>query len=397
VTRQGPLSGVRVVDMASVVAGPGAARHLADFGADVIKVEPPGGDTTRRLGWTQPGEADSLFWKIIGRGKRCVTLDLKSDDGHREMLRILSEADLLIENMRPGKLERLELGPEILLKQNPRIVILRVSGFGQTGPYAGHAGFATTAEALSGFADLSGEATGPPLLPPVALTDEVTALAGAFAATAALMHAARTGEGQVIDVSLLESMINLLGPLPSAFLHLGYQQRRMGSGIPYSVPRGTYLCSDGVWVAVSSTADSVADRVLSLLGLSDDERFRTVHGRMTHRELIEERLTQFIATRPSDEVLALFREADAAINPVYTIGQMVEDVHVQEREILVEVDGLWMQRPIARFSRTPVEVLHAGRELGADTTSILLDPWGTRGADETTEEIASPSGTTSDR
>lgn len=388
---RGPLSGVRVVDMASVVAGPGTARHLADFGADVIKVEPPWGDTTRRLGWTQKGETDSLFWKIIGRGKRCVTIDLKREVGRRQMLRILADADLLIENMRPGKLERLRLGPDVLLEQNPRIVILRVSGFGQTGPYAGHAGFATTADALSGFADLCGEPSGPPLLPPIALTDEVTALAGAFAATAALMHAARTGEGQVIDVSLLESMVNLLGPLPSAYMHLGYQQPRMGSGIPYSVPRGTYQCSDGVWVAVSSTADSVADRVLSLIGLGDDVRFRTSHGRITHRELIERCLTEFVAARPSSEVLALFREADAAINPVYTIGQMLEDEHVQEREVLVEVDGVWMQRPIARFSETPAEIRHAGRELGADSASTLLDPWGIDSAEEMSEELVGPS------
>ena len=227
-----PLAGVRVVDMATVVAGPGTAKYIADFGADVIKVEAPSGDPARRLGWTAAGGTDSLFWKILGRGKRCVTLDLKSPGGLARMRRLLDSADVLIENMRPGKLEALGLAPETLLASNPRLVILRVTGFGQDGPYALRPGFATLAEAMSGFSALSGEPDGGPLLPPIALTDEVTALAGAFAVMVALRHAERTGEGQVVDVNLLESMFQLMGPLPAAYADSGYLSRGSARAFP---------------------------------------------------------------------------------------------------------------------------------------------------------------------
>jgi len=260
----GPLAGVRVVELATVVAGPGSGKYLADFGASVVKVESPSGDPTRRMGWTGPAERDSYFWKLLNRNKQVITLDLKSTDGRKSLWALLADADVLIENMRPGKLEALGFAIDELLRHNPRLVILRISGFGQDGPYAQHPGFATVAEALSGFSGLLGEPDGPPLLPPIALTDEVTALAGAFAVLAALRHAERTGEGQVVDVNLLESMFQIMGPLVSAYAHLGYLQPRLGSGIPYTVPRGTYRCADGKWVAISASADSVARRLLDL-------------------------------------------------------------------------------------------------------------------------------------
>jgi crotonobetainyl-CoA:carnitine CoA-transferase CaiB-like acyl-CoA transferase len=229
------LDGLKVLDLATVFAGPGAARHLADFGADVIKIEAPGGDGTRRMTWFPPEGGDSYAWKMLARNKRCVTLDLKSGAGRDALLGLAAHADVLIENSRPGTMERLGLGPDLLLERNPGLVILRVSGFGQTGPYAGKPGFATIAEAMSGFAAINGEPDGAPLVPPVALTDEVTALVGAFAVMVALRHRDRTGVGQVIDANRLESMIQLMGPLPSAAAHLGYDQPRLGSGIPYSV------------------------------------------------------------------------------------------------------------------------------------------------------------------
>ena len=272
-SKSGPLDGVRVLELATVVAAPGTGKYLADFGADVIKIEAPNGDPTRRMGWIGPGEIDSYFWKLVNRNKRCISLDLKTAEGKAAFWALLDDANVLIENMRPGKLEALGFGPDKLLRRNPRIVILRVSGFGQEGPYAQHPGFATIAEALSGLASLLGEPDGPPLLPPIALTDEVTALVGAFATLVALRHAEKTGEGQVVDVSLLESMFQIMGPLVSAFAHMGYIQPRLGSGIPYTVPRGTYQCADGKWVAISSSADSVAARVLDLVGLTGDQRF----------------------------------------------------------------------------------------------------------------------------
>jgi crotonobetainyl-CoA:carnitine CoA-transferase CaiB-like acyl-CoA transferase len=365
------LDGVRVVDMATVVAGPGTAKYFADFGADVIKVEAPSGDPARRLGWTASGDADSLFWKILSRGKRCVTLDLKDPAGHARMRQLLDSADVLVENMRPGKLEALDLAPDALFATNPSLVILRVTGFGQDGPYAQRPGFATLAEAMSGFAALSGEPDGGPLLPPIALTDEVTALAGAFAAMVALRHAERTGEGQVVDVSLLESMFQLMGPLPAAYADSGYVQPRLGSGIPYTVPRGTYRCKDDVWVAISSSADTVAQRLLELLRIETDERFATFQARSHHRTELEARMAAYVAAHTSQEVLAEFERVDAAIAPVMDIKDIVEDPHYRERHALVEVDGVMMQNVVARLSRTPGRIRHAGRPLGADNDEVL--------------------------
>lgn len=345
-----PLAGLRVIDMSTVVAGPGAARHLADYGADVIKVERPGGDSTRHMGWKRSADDDSLFWKIANRGKRCVTLDLKKPEDSSFLLSLARGAHVLIENMRPGRLEKLGLGPDVLHEINPRLVVLRVSGFGQDGPYAELPGFATNAEAMSGFAGLLGDSGGPPLLPPIALTDEVTALVGAFAAVMGVRDAEHTGVGQVIDVNLLDSMIQLMGPLPSAYLHLGYLQPRLGAGLPYSVPRGTYQCRDGVWIALSASAESVAGRVLEVCGLRDDERFSDFQSRSANRAALEAAITEWISSREAVDVIAAFRSADAAVSLVYTMDQVVEDPHVRERQCFIEVDGIKMPRPVVRFA-----------------------------------------------
>ena len=368
---RGALDGVRVVELATVVAGPGAGRYLADFGAEVIKVEGPGGDPTRRMGWTGPGETDSYFWKLVNRNKQVITLDLKTAEGKESLWSLLLEADVLIENMRPGKLEALGFGPDELLRRNPRLVILRVTGFGQDGPYAMHPGFATIAEAMSGFSGLLGEAGGPPLLPPIAMTDEVTALVGAFATLAALRHAERTGEGQAIDVSLLNSMFQIMGPLPSAYAHMGYLQPRLGSGIPYTVPRGTYRCADGVWVAISSSSDSVARRVLALIGLGDDERFSGFQGRSQNREALEAYVAAWVADRPSEEVLREFRRVDAAITKVLDMKDIFADEHFRARGMIAEVGGVVMQDVVARMSRTPGRLRHPGRPFDADTREVL--------------------------
>jgi crotonobetainyl-CoA:carnitine CoA-transferase CaiB-like acyl-CoA transferase len=378
------LEGLRVVDMATVFAGPGAAKYLADFGADVVKVEPPGGDGTRAMGWRDPDDGLTFAWKVLGRGKRAVVLDLKTEAGLAATRRLVDTADVLIENLRPGTLERLGLAPEDLLTSNPGLVILRVTGFGQTGPYAQRPGFATMAEAMGGFAAINGEPDGPPLLPPIALTDEVTALVGAFAVMVAVHHRDRTGEGQVVDVNLLESMLQLMGPLPSVWAELGELQPRLGSGIPYTVPRGTYRCRDGVWVAVSTSAESVARRLMGLLGAADDPRFTDFAGRVEHRDELDALVGDWIGARDSADVLAAFAAADAAIAPVYTMQDLLEDPHVLEREAVVEVDGVHMPGPVARLARTPGRIRHAGRPLGADTEAVLdaLDgpdgPWSPR-------------------
>jgi len=356
--------------MSTVLAGPGCARYLADFGADVVKVERPGsGDSLRDMGWRHPVDDVTLFWKLAGRGKRTIELDLKSSEGLDRMKRLCADADVLVENLRPGKLEALGLVPDELIAANPKLVVTRVTGFGQDGPYASRPGFATLAEAMSGFAAINGEPGGPPLLPPIALTDEVTAIVGAFAT----MVAVHSGVGQVVDVNLLESLFQLMGPLPTAYALLGYEQPRLGSGIPYSVPRSTYRTADGRWVAVSTSAESVARRVLDLVGVGDDERFHSFAGRVTHRDELDVAVGAWIAARPLDEVLTAFEQAHAAAAAVLTMADLAVDPHMTARAAVVDVDGTPMQGLIARLSKTPGRIRWAGRPLGADTDEVLAE------------------------
>jgi crotonobetainyl-CoA:carnitine CoA-transferase CaiB-like acyl-CoA transferase len=241
-----------------------------------------------------------------------------------------------------------------------------VTGFGQDGPYANRPGFATLAEAMSGFAAINGEPDGGPLLPPIALADEVTAIVAAFATMVAL----HSGVGQVVDVSLLESLFQLMGPLPSLYGVCGELQPRMGAQLPYTVPRNTYRCADGTWVAVSTSAESVARRVLELVGLGDDERLWSFAGRVEHREELDRVVGRWIAARPADEVIAAFEEAHAACAPVYDMADLAADAHVQAREGIVEVDDTPMQGLIAKLSATPGHIRWAGRPLGADQAEI---------------------------
>lgn len=372
-TRRPPLAGLRVLDISTVLAGPNAARYLADFGADVIKVEhPERGDTLRNLAWRDPRDGTGMWWKLANRNKRTIALDLK-DDGDRDVLwRLVEGADALVENFRPGTLERWGLGPEALHARNPRLVITRVTGFGQDGPYASRAGFATIAEAMSGLSALSGEPDGQPLLPPIALTDEVTGLVAAFATMVAL----HSGVGQVVDVSLLESIFHLMGPLITLHALTGELQPRLGAGLPYSVPRGTYRCSDGRWVAVSTSADSVARRVLTLLGLGDDMRFATGVGRMEHRDEIEAAMRAWCAARTCDEVIEAFTAAEAAAGPVMDMADIAADPHYAARQAIVELDGTPMQGLIARLSATPGALRWAGRALDADGPEVRERGWG---------------------
>jgi crotonobetainyl-CoA:carnitine CoA-transferase CaiB-like acyl-CoA transferase len=365
-----PLEGLRVVDLSTVLAGPACARYLADFGADVIKVErPDGGDTLRSLGWRDPRDDVTLWWKLQGRNKRCIALDLKDDGDRAVFLALCDQADVLVENFRPGTLERLGLGPEVLLARNERLVVTRVTGFGQDGPYAGRPGFATIAEAMSGFAAINGEEDGGPLLPPIALTDEVTGLVAAFATLVAL-HA---GVGQVVDVNLLESLFQLMGPLIGAYQLTGYLQPRLGSGIPYTVPRGTYQCADGRWVAISTSAESVAQRVLDLIGRRGDPRFGTFEGRVEHRDELDAAVAAWVGARSQPEVLAAFEAAHAAIAPVMTMEDIATDEHYLARRSVVELDGVPMQGLIARLSATPGVLRWAGRELDADGAAIRAE------------------------
>ena len=366
-----PLAGLRVIDMSAVLTAPNCARYLADFGADVIKVERPGGDGLRSLAWRDPRDGEGLWWKLVNRNKRTVVLDIKDGADRQTLLDLIAGADVLIENSRPGTLERLGLGPDVLLGRNPSLVITRVTGFGQDGPYASRPGFATIAEAMSGLAAISGEPDGQPLLPPIALTDEVTGIAAAFATMVAL----HSGVGQVVDTNLLETMFQMMGPLVSLYGVTGEQQARLGAGLPYTVPRGTYECSDGSWVGLSTSSDSVAERVLDVLGVPDDPRFATFDDRMANRTELEAIMTSWCSLRTQAEVLEAFTSAQAAIGPVLDMADIAVDPHYTEREAITEVEGTPMQGLIAKLSATPGALRWSGRRLDADGDEIRADGW----------------------
>ena len=367
----GPLADIRVVDLSTVIAGPNCARYLADFGAVVIKVERPEGDTLRNIAWRDERDGEGLWWKLTNRNKRTLVADLKVDADRSLVLGLLDDAQVLVENFRPGTLERLGIGPTELHARRPGLVITRISGFGQDGPYAQRPGFATIAEAMSGFAALNGEPDGPPLLPPIALTDEATGLTAAFAT----MVAVHSGVGQVVDVSLLETMFHFMGPLPTLFALTGTQQPRLGSGLPYSVPRGTYRCRDGGWLALSTSSDSVATRVLSVLGVGHDERFATFAGRTEHRDELEAVMVDWCAVRERDAAIAELTAAHAAVGAVMDMADIAADAHYAARNAVVEVGGVPMQGPIAKLSATPAELVSPGRPLDADGPQIRATGW----------------------
>ena len=368
----GPLADLKVIDLSTVLAGPNCARYLADFGADVIKVERPDtGDSLRNMAWRDPRDGTGLWWKVVNRNKRTIALDLKDAADRVTFLRLIDGADVLVENFRPGTLERMGLGPDQLLARRPSLVMTRISGFGQDGPYANRPGFATIAEAMSGLSAISGEPDGQPMLPAIALTDEVTGLVAAFAT----MVAVHSGQGQVVDVNLLESMFQLMGPLISLYRLTGETQPRLGAGLPYTVPRGTYRCSDGKWVGLSASADSVAARVNGVLGVGDDPRFATFSARMAHRDELEAIMVAWCAQRPQADVLATFTAAEAAIGPVMDMADIANDPHYAAREAIVIVGSTPMQGLIAKLSATPGRLRFQGRALDEDGDQIRRDGW----------------------
>lgn len=369
---RGALAGLRVVDLSTVLAGPNCARYLADFGADVIKVErPDGGDSLRNMAWRDPADGEGLWWRFVNRNKRTVALDLKDPEDAAVLMRLLDEADVLVENFRPGVLERLGFAPEVLHARNPRLVVTRITGFGQSGPYAHRPGFATIAEAMSGLASVTGVPGGEPMMPPIALTDEVTGLVAAFATMVALW----SETGQVVDVSLLESIFQLMGPLISVWLTRGEMQERMGSEIPYTVPRGVFRCADGKYVAMSTSSDSVAARVVRLLGFEGDPRFATFAARVDNRRAMQDAVADWFARHTQAEALGVFEEIEAAAGPVLDMSDIAADPHYAHRDSIITVEGTPMQGLVAKLSATPGAVRWRGRPADADGESIRLHGW----------------------
>lgn len=376
-----PLSNLRIIELANVVAGPSVGKHLSDFGAEVLKIERPGaGDTSRAMG-ELVGDR-SAWWLSIGRNKRSVTLDLKHPKGREVLLRLVESADALVESFRPGVLERLDLAPAALHAANPRLVVVRVSAFGQTGPYSHRPGFGTLAEAFSGLAAISGHRDQPPLLAPFALADEVAGLFATWSLLVALYNRdARGGNGQTIDVSLFESVFNILGPLPTLYKAYGTLQPRNGSRLPFSSPRNVYRTNDGHYFAVSGTTASAAETVMRLVGgeeLLADPRFCTPQARAEHADELDAIVEDWMAERRIDEVEQLFHEAGAAGIRVLTMADVFEDPQYRARQTVVEVEdaelgAVALAAPVPRLSETPARFVHVGPPLGQDTSQVLSE------------------------
>lgn len=374
---KGPLDGVRVLDLSRLVAGNALTHVLADFGADVIKVEnPEGGDDLRH--W-RVGEI-SVHWKVYARNKRSLGLDYRDPEGRALLLRLVAVADVLVENFVPGKLERIGLGPDALLEANPKLVIARISGWGQTGPFRAKPGFGSLVEAMSGFATMNGYADRPPVLPPLALADMITGLYGASAVMIALRHVEVGGGcGQAIDLSLFESMLSVLGPQAANYALSGKVPARRGSRSGTTAPRNVYRCSDGKYVALSASMQVMAERLFRVIGRSDlldDPRYATNSARVANNDTLDPIVAEFMASRSRAECLALFDEAGVTVGPVCDPADLMEDEFVREREAIIalpdaETGQLPMHNIPPRLSETPGAIRRPAPALGADTDDVL--------------------------
>jgi crotonobetainyl-CoA:carnitine CoA-transferase CaiB-like acyl-CoA transferase len=358
-TAQGPLDGVRVLDFSRLVAGNMLSVQLADLGAEVVKVEAPGrGDTLRD--WREKGL--SVHWKVYARNKKSITLDLKAADAPAIILDLVAHFDVMIESFRYRYLEKLGVGPDTLLDRNPKLIVVRVSGFGQTGPYAKRPGFGTLVEAMSGFASRNGFEDREPVLPPLAMADMIAGLYGALATVVAVRDVElNDGAGQVIDLSLLDSIFSILGPEAAIHRLSGKIRARVGSASESTSPRNVYATKDGGWVAISASTQSMTERLFAAIGRADlntDPRFKTNAERIKRRHEVDTIVGGFITERTLAENIAFFEEAGVTAGPVYDIAQFLDDPHVQARGIVVdapddEMGETPMHAPVPRFSRTP--------------------------------------------
>ncbi|HTO51296.1 MAG TPA: CoA transferase [Burkholderiales bacterium] len=380
---RGPLDGVRVLDLSRLVAGNVVSHVLADFGAEVIKVEMPGrGDDLRA--WKVAGV--STYWKVYARNKKSITLDYRKARGRELLLKLVPTASVLVENFVPGKLEKMGLAPEELHRCNERLIIVRVSGWGQTGPFAHKPGFGTLVEAMSGFASMNGYADRPPILPPLATADMLSGLYGASAALMALRHVEVSGgKGQVIDLSLFEPMLSILGPEAANYRLTGAPTQRNGSRASNTAPRNIYECSDGKFVALSASMQSMAERLFTVMGRADvldDPRFRTNTDRVRNNDAIDAIVADFIRQRTQADNLELFDRAGVTVGPVCDAGDLMSHPYIVEREVLVtlpdpEMDELPMHNVVPRLSGTAGAIRSPAPDLGQHNEEIF----GTIGVD----------------
>lgn len=378
-----PLDGVRVLDLSRLVAGNMLSLQLADFGAEVIKIEEPGsGDTLRHWKEYGAGHPDgvSAYWKVYARNKKSLTLDLRQAEAIELLLRLVETADVFIESFRPGTLEKMGLGPQQLLMRCPKLVVVRVSGWGQTGPYRDRPGFGSLVEAMSGYAAKNGFADQPPTLPNMALADMVAGLQGAFATMVALRAASGVnGRGQVVDLSLLEPLQSILGPDAAVYQITGQAPSRVGNRTGITAPRNIYRCADGAYLALSASIQKMVERLFQAIGrpaLTADPRFLTSADRLIHVDELDAIIQDHVGRYSLAENLAHFREREVTVGPVYDIVQLCRDEHVVERGILIQVPDrqtgtLAMHNIVPRLSEQPGRLRRPAPELGEHNAQIL--------------------------
>jgi formyl-CoA transferase len=375
---RGALRGVRVLDLSRLVAGNTLTQVLADFGAEVIKVEPPAGDTLRA--WQTNGVP--VTWKLYSRSKKSLCLELRKPEARGLLLKLIPSAALFIESFRPETLEKMGLAPETLLARNPKLVVLRISGWGQDGPYRRRPGFGTLIEGMSGFASMNGFADREPVLPPMYLADSVAGLHGAAAAMIALREAERAGgAGQVIDLPLLEPLFNILGPQAANLRLTGKVKSRTGSRSTTTAPRNAYRTKDGRWVCLSASIQKMAERLFRAIGrpeLIEDPRYATNAGRLRHAEELDAIIGGFIAQRTQAENVAYFEREEVTIGPIYDIAQIMEDPHVIERELIADypdpdMGAFPMHHVVPRLSRTPGAIRAPAPKLGEHNRALLAE------------------------
>jgi crotonobetainyl-CoA:carnitine CoA-transferase CaiB-like acyl-CoA transferase len=373
---EGPLQGLTVLDLSRLVAGNMLSLQLADYGAEVIKVEDPKkGDPLRD--WRTEGL--SVHWKVYGRNKKSLTLGLRTERGKEVLRRLVASADVMIENFRPGTLEEMGLGPGVLHGINPGLVLVRISGWGQDGPYRERPGFGSLVEGVSGFAAKNGFPDRPPVLPPLAMADMIAGLYGAYSVMVALRHRDATGQGQVIDLPLLDPVVSILGPEAALFKLTGKIAVRTGSQSRTASPRNAFRTRDGRWIAISASIQSMAERVYAAVGRPDmtlDPRFRTNADRIKNPDESEAPIREFIAARDFAEVMAHFEKHEVTAAPIYDIDQFLEDPHVQARHIVVELPDaemgtIPMHNVVPRLSESPGAIRTPAPELGEHTAEIL--------------------------
>lgn len=378
-TQSGPLAGCRVLELGAIIAGPYCGRLFADFGAEVIKVEPIEGDGLRLTGKRVNGK--SLYAASLLRNKKLLSVDLRTKEGQEIIRKIVPQIDIVIENFRPGNLEKWSLGYEDLARIHPGLIMVRISGFGQTGPYSPHPGYGVIAEAMSSLRHLTGEPDRPPARVGVPLTDYITGLHAAFGAMIALHHRSRTGEGQCVDAALYECAFSFVERSVPEYEKLGIVANRTGSALADVAPNNLYRTKDDRYIHISGPYDSIFRRLACVIGRPDlpsDERFKTVVARASNAKTLDNIISAWAAQHVLVEIEQTLSEAGVPASRIYTIADIFEDPHYRAREMLVKVPdddlgSVTLAAPVPKLSRTPGVIRKSGGRIGQDTRAILME------------------------